>query len=45
MNYFKDLNINVKSSLDEIEKAFNKLALKHHPNKGGNSQTFVDIKH
>ena len=44
MEYFKKLNINEKSSKDDIKKAYFKLILKHHPDKGGNPQTFIKIK-
>ena len=44
MEYFKQLNINEKSSKDDIKKAYFKLILKHHPDKGGDTQTFIKIK-
>ena len=44
MEYFKQLNINEKSSKDDIKKAYFKLILKHHPDKGGDPQTFIKIK-
>ena len=44
MNYFKSLNINDKSSVNDIKKAYYKLVLKHHPDKGGNQETFINIQ-
>jgi curved DNA-binding protein CbpA len=44
MEYFKKLNINASSSKDDIKKAYIKLILKHHPDKGGNKKTFISIK-
>ena len=44
MEYFKKLNINENSSKDDIKNAYFKLILKHHPDKGGDPQTFIQIK-
>lgn len=44
MEYFKQLNINEKSSKNDIKQAYFKLILKHHPDKGGNSSTFISIQ-
>jgi DnaJ-class molecular chaperone len=40
---YKILNVSKKSSQDEIKKAYRKLALEHHPDKGGDSDTFKEI--
>ena len=42
---FKILNIdNNNASIDEINKAYKKLALIHHPDKGGELEKFNKIK-
>ena len=42
-DYYKTLNINRDSSQDDIKKAFRTLSKQHHPDKGGNEQTFKEI--
>jgi len=44
MEHFRQLKINENSSKDDIKKAYYKLILKHHPDKGGNNETFIEIK-
>lgn len=41
---FKILNIDNNASIDEINKAYKKLALIHHPDKGGELEKFNKIK-
>ena len=36
MDLYKILDITKNASSDEIRKAFRKLSLKHHPDRGGN---------
>ena len=44
-NFFRVLNIDVKSSEKEIKKAFKNLALLHHPDKpGGSKEKFFEIQ-
>ena len=42
-NLYKELNIDEKCSPDEIRKAYRKLALKFHPDKGGDVEKFKRI--
>jgi len=42
-DYYKILNINSESSQDEIKKAFRSLSKKHHPDKGGDENTFKEM--
>lgn len=43
MDLYKILEISPKANADEIKKAYRKLALKHHPDRGGSSETFGRI--
>ena len=43
MDYYKVLGVNESSSQDEIKKAYRKLSLKHHPDRGGDSEQFKKI--
>jgi len=40
---YEILEISSDASIDEIKTAYRKLALKHHPDKGGNEQTFKKL--
>ena len=43
MDYYDILEINKNATLDDIKKAYKKLALKHHPDKGGDIDKFRQI--
>ncbi len=42
-DYYKTLNINRNATQDEIKKAFRKLSKTHHPDKGGDENTFKEL--
>jgi DnaJ-class molecular chaperone len=42
-DYYKILEVNKQSSLEEIKKSYKKLAIKYHPDKGGNAEQFKKI--
>lgn len=41
--YYELLGVTKEASLDDIKKAFRKLALKHHPDRGGDTQKFQEL--
>jgi len=43
MTYYDDLNVDKTASEAEIKKAYKKLALKNHPDKGGDPEKFKAI--
>jgi len=43
MDYYKTLGVNKNASQDEIKRAYRKLAMQHHPDKGGDQKVFQNI--
>lgn len=43
MDYYSTLGVNKQASPEEIKKAYKKLAMQHHPDRGGNQATFQKI--
>jgi curved DNA-binding protein len=43
MDYYKTLGVNKSSSAEELKQAYRKLAMKHHPDKGGDEAEFKKI--
>ena len=43
MDYYSILNIKETASQDEIKQAYKKLAMKNHPDRGGDTKTFQAI--
>ena len=44
MDYYAALGITKSSSPEEIKQAYRKLAMKHHPDKGGDEAEFKKIE-
>jgi molecular chaperone DnaJ len=42
-DYYEVLGVNKSASADEIKKAFRKLAIEHHPDRGGNEEKFKEV--
>ena len=39
--YYKLLGVSKTATMDEIKKAYKRLALKHHPDKGGDENLVI----
>ena len=44
LNLYEILNLTDKSSVEEVKKSYKKLVKTHHPDKGGNPETFKKIQ-
>lgn len=44
MNYHKVLGLDTSATVDEVKQAYRKLAMKHHPDRGGDEAEFKKIK-
>src|SRR3989344_5521267 len=42
-DYYEILGIKKNASKEEIKKAYKKLAIKHHPDKGGDAEKFKEL--
>ena len=45
MSLYDKLNLDKNCSKDDIKKSFRKLAVSHHPDKGGDEEKFKEISH
>ena len=44
MDYYQTLGVNRGASADEIKRAYRSLAMKHHPDRGGDANMFKQIQ-
>ena len=45
MDYYSILGVSRNASQDEIKRAYRKLAMKHHPDRGGDAEKLQEINH
>jgi DnaJ-class molecular chaperone len=44
-DYYTLLKIDRSAKTDDVNRAFRKMSLKHHPDRGGNENTFKELSH
>jgi len=44
MDYYSTLGVNRNATADEIKKAYRSLAMKHHPDRGGDANKFKEVE-
>ena len=44
MDYYSTLGLNRGASEDDIKKAYRKMAMKHHPDRGGDEKKFKEVE-
>lgn len=44
MDYYSTLGVNKNASQDEIKSAYRKMAMKHHPDRGGDTAKFKEVE-
>jgi DnaJ-class molecular chaperone len=44
MNYYSTLGLNRGASPDDIKKAYRSMAMKHHPDRGGDEKKFKEVE-
>jgi len=42
-NYYNILSVNENATAEDIKKSYRRLSMKHHPDRGGNKETFQKI--
>ena len=43
MDHYNTLGVNRDASQDDIKRSYKKLAMRHHPDRGGDNDTFAKI--
>lgn len=43
--FYEVLGVDQNASVDEIKKAYRRLAIRHHPDKGGDPESFKEVSH